>query len=174
LRIAVGGNRLLWNRIVEVPDNVLAAPRTLRILRGMLLAIVFIALVGTAIELVLLGHYEDRWQWTPLVLIAVSLLALVWRVCALYSQRTDPWAVGVRGFQAAMLGLIAAGAVGVWLHYDSNVEFELEMYPSMAGWRLMWESLTGAIPALAPGSLVHIGLLGLAATYRDRPEREKP
>ena len=65
-----------------------------------------------------------------------------------------------------MLLFVAAGIVGVYLHYQSNVEFELEMNPAAAGWELIRESLTGAMPALAPGTMVHLGLIGLLYTWR--------
>ena len=65
-----------------------------------------------------------------------------------------------------MLLFVVAGIVGVALHYQSNVEFELEMYPSMEGMELFRNSMTGALPTLAPGSMIYIGLVGLAATFR--------
>jgi hypothetical protein len=36
----------------------------------------------------------------------------------------------------------------------------------MAGFELIWNSLTGATPALAPGSLIPLGLVGLIAVHR--------
>jgi hypothetical protein len=65
-----------------------------------------------------------------------------------------------------MVLCLFAGLVGLGLHYQGNVEFELEMYPSMGGVDLVWEALTGATPALAPGTMVGLGLLGLAYTHR--------
>jgi hypothetical protein len=56
------------------------------------------------------------------------------------------------------------------LHYQSNREFELETYPTMAGLELLRETLTGAIPALAPGALIHIGLIGFAYGYVRRAD----
>jgi hypothetical protein len=56
--------------------------------------------------------------------------------------------------------------LGVGLHYDGNEEFELEMYPTMAGVELVQNTLTGATPVLAPGSMTLLGLDGLAHTYR--------
>jgi hypothetical protein len=45
------------------------------------------------------------------------------------------------------------------------VVFELEMNPSAGGTQLVWESLSGAMPALAPGTLFQLGLVGLLYTY---------
>ena len=61
---------------------------------------------------------------------------------------------------------VVSGAVGVWLHYRGNVEFELEMYPSMQGIELVQKTLTGATPVLAPGSMTLLGLIGLTHSYR--------
>jgi hypothetical protein len=54
----------------------------------------------------------------------------------------------------------------VGLHYHGNEEFELEMYPSLSGMQLVSETLTGATPVLAPGSMALLGVVGLASTYR--------
>ena len=46
---------------------------------------------------------------------------------------------------------VLSGGIGVALHYRGNVEFELEMYPSLSGLELVRKTLTGATPVLAPG-----------------------
>jgi len=129
-----------------------------RVLRRVLYVLLAFAMMGTGAELLLLGHYESVWQWTPLALfgagLIVQLLAMV-----------RPGRGTVRLFQAMMVLFVAAGVLGLWLHYSGNAEFELEMQPTIAGTELFWKSVTGATPALAPGSMVLIGLLGLAATY---------
>ena len=61
---------------------------------------------------------------------------------------------------------IASGLVGLWFHCSGNMAFELEMSSTTAGWELLRETLSGAIPALAPALMVHLGLLGLIYTYR--------
>ncbi len=40
------------------------------------------------------------------------------------------------------------------------------MDATMRGFALLWAALHGATPALAPGALAHLGLIGLATTYR--------
>ena len=52
------------------------------------------------------------------------------------------------------------------LHYRGNAEFELEMMPALGGLDLFWKSMQGATPALAPGAMVQIGLVGLAYCFR--------
>lgn len=53
-----------------------------------------------------------------------------------------------------------AGVLGVFLHLKSNWEFESEMYTGLGIGELFIRSLSGAIPALAPGTLIPIGLMG--------------
>ena len=53
-----------------------------------------------------------------------------------------------------------AGLYGVFLHLQANFQFEQEMTPTHTNWELFTESLSGAIPALAPGSLVAFSIIG--------------
>ncbi len=110
--------------------------------------------VGTGVELLLLGHYEDSWQIVPLALIGAGLLGFV-----LVVVKGSRWVVKI--FQLVMLLCLISGFIGTWFHLEANREFELEMYPNMKGWELISETFTGAIPALAPGSMIVLGLLGL-------------
>ena len=132
---------------------------TIRLLRRAVGAVFVLGLIGTATELILLEHVEDPWQWTPLVLIGLCWAVLLWRVLG-------GGAGALRAFQGLMVLFLAAGALGLVLHYRGNVEFELEMYPSRKGFELFWEALKGATPALAPGMMIQLGLLGLASTLR--------
>lgn len=140
-------------------DSVLVAPSVkLHRLRTLILAVLCFGMVGTGIELFLLEHTEDTLQWVPLILLAVGLgsaLALAMRA----SRST------LRVFRILMVLFIAAGITGVYLHYKGNVEFELEMYPTMSGFKLIWEALRGATPSLAPGTMALFGLIGLTTTY---------
>lgn len=129
------------------------------LLRRLLLALFFLGAAGTGAELVLLGHYEEIWQLVPLVLIALSLIVgAFW--CVVGEARI------LRLFQLMMAACVVAGVVGVILHYRSNIEFELEISPSKGGTDLIWSALTGAMPALAPGAMLHLGLLGLVYAFR--------
>ncbi len=133
--------------------------RTTRVLRGLLLAVLLYGILGMLAELYLLEHYEEWWQLVPLLLlgVAVPVIGLCW-------ARPSP--ATLRALQGLMLVFLMAGALGVYQHYTGNAEFELEMYPSRAGFELFWESLKGATPALAPASLSWLGLIGLAYCYR--------
>jgi hypothetical protein len=125
------------------------------------LAVIFIlGSLGLTAELVLLGHIEDVWQWTPFVLMGMAMAALAWHMAR-------PTRTTLLLFRASAALLTIGGAVGIGLHYQSNVEFELEMYSDLRGLQLVREALSGAIPALAPGALIQLGLLGLAYAYEE-------
>ena len=57
------------------------------------------------------------------------------------------------------------GLLGLYLHLRGNAEFERELHPAAAGWTLWWDALRGATPALAPGALAQLGLVGLAYAW---------
>jgi len=128
-------------------------------IRLLLLGTFVVGSIGTLTELLLLGHFESAAQFVPLVLLAVGLAEVVWHVMA-------PGKASVRALQVTMVLFIVSGGIGAGLHYDGNVEFELEMYPSMRGLELIGKTLTGATPVLAPGTMVLLGLVGLAHTYQ--------
>jgi hypothetical protein len=132
--------------------------RTLSAVRRILLVILLVGIPGTAAELLLLGHYDGWQQQIPLVLLTAALAALVW-------HRVRPGRLPIRVLQLLMLLFIVSGGAGVLLHYRGNVEFELEMYPSTAGFELFRKAIMGATPALAPGTMLVLGLAGLAYTY---------
>lgn len=128
-------------------------------LRRLVLVVLTFGIVGVGFELVLLDHMEDPWQWAPIVLLAAALPVSIWLICL-------PGIAVIRTYQAMMVLFVLSGFVGQWLHYQGNVEFELEMYPSRHGLELVWEALGGAYPSLAPGTMILFGLLGLVACRR--------
>lgn len=132
--------------------------RSHRRLRLLLMGLLAFSIAGTVVELFLLEHIEDLNQQLPLYAIVIGVVAgaalLAW-----------PRPATVHTFRAVMLGFMVIGVVGVWLHYRGNAEFELEMYPAMEGLELFRKSMAGATPTLAPGLMVQLGLLGLAATH---------
>ena len=127
--------------------------------RAALLGIFLFGGVGTAAELLLLEHTEQPWQWAPLVLIAAGVVAVAWHAVA--RSRGS-----VRAFQALMVLFGAGGLTGMALHYRGNLEFEREMHPDGTVWELCEGALMGATPALAPGTMILLGLIGLVYTYR--------
>ena len=144
--------------MVSARQDTLADP-TIRMIRGFLLGLFVIGLVGTGVELLLLEHTEGFWQMVPLGLMGLGGAVLAW-------YAATGGSTSLRLFRGAMGAFVVSGVVGLWLHYQGNAEFELEMYPSLEGAGLFWEVIRGATPTLAPGTMLELGLLGLAYTYR--------
>jgi len=133
---------------------------TLDVIRRVLLAILLIGLVGTTTELLLLKHDEGPYQLIPLVLIGLAFVAIGWHA-------VDRGTASLRLFRITMVLFIAAGLLGMYLHYRANVEFQHEVDPAVAGRELLVKAMTAKTPpALAPGSMSQLGLIGLAYAYR--------
>jgi hypothetical protein len=128
-------------------------------LRRVLLVLVHVGILGLLAELFLLDHTESATQWIPLVALSLGLVSAI-----VVAIRPTPG--GLRVFRVMMGVFVAAGLLGLVLHFRGNIEFELENDPSLRGAALVWEALRGATPALAPGALFQLGLLGLAYTFR--------
>jgi cation transport ATPase len=130
-------------------------------IRAMLLAIFLLGSAGSGVELFLLNHLESLVQWIPLALILFSFCVLGWHAIRGNTAST-------RAVQVTMVAFIAAGLAGVYFHHQGSVEFKLESNPSLAGWQLFWQAIRSKTPpALAPGVMIQLGLIGLAYTYRD-------
>jgi hypothetical protein len=114
---------------------------------------------GSLAELLLIGHHDSTSQFLPLVLLGAGLV--VGAICIV-----APTAMRLRLLRALMLLFLLSGLVGVFLHFQGNREFELEMNPSAGGTTLLSKTLTGATPVLAPGSMSLLGAIGLAFAYR--------
>jgi hypothetical protein len=128
--------------------------------RTILLGIFLVGAGGIATELWLLGHYEELDQFIPIGLAAAGTIAIL-------LSAFKPTPAAVRLLQAAMLVMIGSGFLGVWFHYRATTEFQLEMDPSLRGWALFAKAIVAkAPPALAPGSMIQLGLIGLAYTFR--------
>jgi hypothetical protein len=125
----------------------------------MLLAILALGLTGTAIDLVLLDHNETSIQLVPLLLIGLGLAVLIWNAMAESSS-------SLIALRVTMSAFIAAGILGIALHYKGSVEFQKEIDPSMQGFDLFSKAIRSkAPPALAPAIMAQLGLLGLVYTY---------
>ena len=128
--------------------------------RRILLAILLIGTIGITVELMLLGHNEDFNQLIPLALAGATLVLSV-------VVSVKPTSATVRLFQVLMVLLVISGAVGMYLHFQVNMEFQLEMDPALTGRALFRKAIFAkAPPALAPGAMTQLGLIGLAYTFR--------
>ena len=128
--------------------------------RRILIAILLLGTVGVSAELLLMGHVEDFNQLIPLGLAAGALTASV-------AVTFSPGVSTVWMFRAVMLLMVLSGAVGMYLHFQVNMEFQLEMDPALTGWPLLRKAILAKTPpALAPGAMTQLGLIGLAYTFR--------
>ena len=143
---------------LNVTSNKKSAGGVLSLRRGALLIFV-LGTLGLGAELLLLGHFEEWRQQVPLVLLGLGLILLAVRL--LYRG-----ALILRLFRWTMLAFVLGGLAGLWLHLSANMEFELEMYPTLSGLELLSKALGGALPALAPGALVQLGLIGFLYTHQ--------
>lgn len=110
-------------------------------------------MLGTSLELYLLGHYEDSLQLIPMVAIALVLVGVI----LVYFKASRRISIL---FKLILWLTALSGLYGMFLHLKANYEFELEMTPTAPDWHLFTESLSGALPALAPASMVVLALLG--------------
>ena len=136
----------------------ISADRTLCAIRRVLAGALLFGMVGTCVELLLIGHYESVSQYAPTVLIPIGLTTFLWHLNA-------PGRTTVRVVRVVMCAFLALGAIGVGLHLKGNREFELEMNPTKTGWPLLQKTLSGATPVLAPGAMTLLGLVGLAQIH---------
>jgi hypothetical protein len=128
--------------------------------RRILLAILLLGVTGIMAELLLLGHVEDVYQVIPVGLgVATIVMSVV--------VASRPAAGTIRLFQSVMVLMILSGVIGFVLHFQVNMEFQLEMDPALSGMNLFRKSILAKTPpALAPGAMIQLGLIGLAYTFR--------
>jgi hypothetical protein len=132
---------------------------TLETVRWWLLIVLLIGVVGTIVELLLLKHVDGVWQLAPVVLLGLSIVMLSW-----YGIAKSP--ASVRAIRMVMVLFVASGGVGAIQHFRGNVEYERESNPSLSGMELYTGAMMGSTPALAPGAMIQLGLIGLLFTYR--------
>ena len=127
-----------------------------RVLRGILA----LGLAGIALDLLLIEHYEGVLQLPALGMLVLSGVALAWHAWS-------PGPPAARAFQGVMLLMLMTGAVGAGLHFRGNMEFQLEVDPSLGGFALLEKvARATAPPLLAPFNMTLLGLVGLASIYR--------
>lgn len=137
------------------------------LLRRGLLGLVALGIVGTAVELLFLGHWGSAAKtivWPALALIAVA---------AILVARPSP--TGVRAARVIAAAVAVVALVGVGFHVSENLTAGPLDRQFAATWDSMspiaqwWEAITGGVgpaPTLAPGVLLQLGLGVLLATLR--------
>ena len=132
---------------------------TIELIRWGLGAVLTIGLVGTQVELLLLKHTDGFWQLVPVVLVGCGVLVIAW--FGLSRSHTS-----LRALQGLMVSFLASGAIGTLQHFRGNVAYERDSNPSLSGIALYRSALMGSTPALAPGTMIQLGLIGLMFAFR--------
>lgn len=88
--------------------------------RKLVLVLVVAGSAGVAAELGLLGHYEDWPQRIPLVALGAGAVACAW-------AGGHPSRLSISVLRVLMTAFAGAGGLGVYFHFRSNFEFEVEM-----------------------------------------------
>jgi FtsH-binding integral membrane protein len=128
--------------------------------RRILLTILVLGIAGISLELWLMAHTEDVYQQIPLWLAAAGIATAI-------MVAARPSIASVRLHQAVMVLFLVSGIVGMVLHFQVNIEFQMEMDAALSGLALYQKAiLAKSPPALAPGAMIQLGLIGLAYTFR--------
>lgn len=123
-------------------------------MRKFILSIFFVISLGAGLELILLDHIEDIWQWIPLIVMGISFPLIL----SIHFE----WIAGLEKIFGILMYISAASAaLGLFFHLKANFEFEQEMYPALGKLELFLKSLKGATPSLAPGTMLAIGMIGI-------------
>ena len=129
-------------------------------LRRLVLALFCFGSLGMGVELFALGHYEDQWQLVPLLVLSIALVSAL-------LQATVGNRASLLMMKTVCVAMMVAGVAGIILHYRGNLEFQIEINPDLAGWDLFSRIVHAkAPPALAPGVMAQLGLLGLIYCFR--------
>lgn len=139
----------------------------LAVVRTCVLGLLTLGTLSVAVELWLVAHFADTNQLIPFVLVGTGLVSIG-------AVAVRPSRVMLRTLQFTMLCYAGGGLIGISMHYQANVARQLEADPSLSGGGLFWRAVRSpAPPALAPGVLVQLALLGLVYAYRHPALAEK-
>ncbi|MFO1183707.1 MAG: hypothetical protein U1E56_02830 [Bauldia sp.] len=136
-------------------------------MRQAIMAVLVLGLIGTIVELVLLEHYEQPTQLIPDVLIAASVLVLLWH--GVRNDVASLWAILV-----VMTLFVLSSFAGFLAHFLGSAEFQMDLHPDMSFFELVEKVLhSKAPPLLAPGMMLQLGLLGLIYAASDERLRRQ-
>lgn len=136
------------------------------LLRRWLIAISGLAAGGTALELLLLRHWDNGLEVIPFVALAALGVAI-----AILAAAQRPRAVHVARLVSSAVA--ASGAIGVFIHVRANYEAAPLDFRFTDSWRTTAEPIrwllaatdtVGPSPTLAPAALTFAALALLAAT----------
>lgn len=109
--------------------------------------------LGIVLELYLLGHFEGILQAIPILCICTSIFLVV----TLWFKTSR---LLIKLFQIFLTISALSGLYGVFLHLQANYEFESEINSRDGFWQHFTDSFFGALPVLAPGSMILFALIG--------------
>ena len=133
--------------------------RSLARIRQFLLIISAAVFVMTVTELFFLSHWSETIQLLPFVLSGLGLITL-----ALAYFRPGP--ATIRFLQWSMILIGLCSLIGIYEHMINNFRFQIEIQPNATTWELIWATLEGANPVLAPGILALGAAIGWRAAYQ--------
>ena len=131
-------------------------------IRQFLLVISAGVFIMTITELFFLSHWSETIQLLPFVLSGLGLIAL-----ALAYFRPSPTTVKILQWSMILIGLCSV--IGIYEHMSNNLGFQMEIQPNATTWELIWATLEGANPVLAPGILTLGAAIGWTAAYQYSP-----
>jgi hypothetical protein len=134
--------------------------QTLRGVRLMILVAISAALIVTEAELLFAGHAgSNNGQEIAVVLVGLGLITVT---CPAILRNTSSIVV----FRFTMYLFLIFSIDGFLTHYHWAVQAALKSQPTLVGMPLLYATLSGKIPLLAPRMLIEIGLLGLIHTFQ--------
>ena len=138
------------------------------LLRRGLLWLAVLGTIGTALELVLLRHWDNALELIPFVALGVLAVAIV-----LVARR--PTVRSIRVARVLAAAVLVTSVVGVLIHIRSNYEAApldfryTASWPTTAEpirWLLAATDTVGPSPTLAPAAIAFMALALLIATAR--------
>jgi len=134
--------------------------QTLRGVRLLILAAIAATLIVTEAELLFVRHTgSNNGQVIAVVLVSLGLITVS---CHAILRNTSSIVV----LRLTMYLFLIFGIDGLFTHYHWAVQSALKSQPTLVGMPLVYATLSGKIPLLAPGMLIEIGLLGLIYTFQ--------
>jgi hypothetical protein len=127
-------------------------------LRRFFLGLAAVICAVTVVELLLIEHSQSLTQLIPFALSALGIASAL--VAMMRPSRRS-----IQVLRGIMTLVIAGSLFGIYEHLAGNWDFALELHPGSGMGKLLFETLSGANPLLAPGTLAIAAITALAATY---------
>jgi hypothetical protein len=139
--------------------DALSPSEVLSRLRLFLLVLSVMLFGGTLVELFLIEHWQDAIQLIPFVLCGLGMLAVL-------AALLRPRRATLLALRVLMVAVALGSLFGIYEHVTDNLALQREINPGQPTSELVLNTLGGANPLLAPGTLAVAAVLALAVTYR--------